>query len=54
MNARIRHLLDDLRDLGADLDEATSAPQAADIRADIHAVRHSLWLAGWEPEEEAA
>lgn len=54
MNPRTQRLLDDLRDLQADLAEATTAPQAADLRADIHAVRHSLWLAGWEPQEEAA
>jgi hypothetical protein len=51
---RIRQLQDDLASLQADLAEAPTAAHAADIRADIGTVRHSLWLAGWEPEEEAA
>lgn len=54
MTDRIRQLLADLADLQADLAEATTVAHAADIRADIATVRHSLWLAGWEPEEEAA
>ena len=54
MNTRINKLLSDLADCEADLVEATTADQAASIREDIHAIRHSLWLAGWFTEKEAA
>lgn len=49
---RIRDLLDDLEDCRRDLAEAGSADQAACARENIHAIQHSLWLAGYQPEED--
>lgn len=49
---RIRQLLQDLEDCRRDLAEAETAEQAACARAEIHACEHSLWLAGYEPEED--
>lgn len=54
MNPRIANLLDDLSDAQADLQHAETPAQAEAARADIASIRHSLWLAGYEPEEQAA
>ena len=54
MTPRVRQLLADLADCQSDLSEAETAEQAADARASIHAISHSLWLAGYEPDTEEA
>lgn len=51
MTPRIRELLAALEDARAALVEAVSAEHAACAREDISAISHSLWLAGYEPEE---
>jgi hypothetical protein len=49
---RIRELLRELEDCRADLAEAVTADQAECARQEIHAIQHSLWLAGYQPEED--
>lgn len=51
--SRIRELLRDLEDCREDLANARTAEEAADVRANMNACQHSLWLAGYSPEEEA-
>lgn len=53
MTARIRDLLRDLDDCQHDLAEAETADQADCAREGINAVRHSLWLAGYQFEDAA-
>lgn len=50
---RIRELLDALESAKIDLLEAETAERAACAREDIAHLQHSLWLAGYEPEEVA-
>lgn len=55
---RIAGLLADLDNAEKALERATTAAEAADARSDIHSLRHSLWLAGYEfsdaDQEDAA
>jgi hypothetical protein len=50
---RIAELLRQDEELREDLQNARTADEAACYRADLHAVQHSLWLAGYTPEAEA-
>ncbi len=50
---RIRTLLQHLEDARQDLAEAATPERAACAREDIAHLQHSLWLAGYEPEEIA-
>lgn len=50
---RIAQLLQDLEDCRQDLWLATSKDHADAARAEIHALTHSLWLAGYKAEEDA-
>ena len=52
-NPRIRGLLAEREELEIALQEACSPDEAASIRADLTAVQHSLWLAGYPLEEMA-
>jgi len=50
---RIAELLREDEQLREDLQNATSKDEADGIRADLYAVQHSLFLAGYSPEGEA-
>lgn len=52
-NARIRKLLADLAEAQSDIAEAVTAEHAACAREEIRTIQHSLWLAGYAPEEVA-
>lgn len=52
-NAHIAKLLADDAELREALAAAKSADEANAYRADLYAVRRSLWLAGYSPEPEA-
>lgn len=49
----VAKLLEDLEDCKADLAEAQTAEQAANARAEIHGLQHSLWLAGYRADDPA-
>ena len=49
---RIDALLRELEDAKEDLWLATTKEHADAARADIAALQHSLWLAGYRPEED--
>lgn len=50
---RIRQLLSELEDCKDDLANAVTADEVDCARAEIASLQHSLWLAGYQPEEEA-
>lgn len=50
---RINELLRQREDAERDLELATNPEAAADARATIRSLQHSLWLAGYAPEELA-
>jgi len=49
---RIAQLLEEDRELREMLFEATNPDERECYRQDLHAVQHSLWLAGYSPEDE--
>jgi hypothetical protein len=49
---RIRELLREDAQLREDLARETDPDLRECIRQDLYATRHSLWLAGYQPEED--
>lgn len=50
---RIAQLLAEREDVLVDLQEAATSDQAAAARYELHAIAHSLWLAGYVNEVDA-